>query len=333
MSALNSPTFFFFCMHIYSLCMVNSRSWHIENRTRGNVCLLSIYVILREVSQRISVDLLNGSRQAERVICNYKKKKKIRWWATLFTNLRNSTLETSYVSTCRRDEVDCTHFDRAIGRIHTMRSSVTITLPARDERLAGDRARQRVHAPFTQNVAMWHAAYTEYQQRIPCSCWDVPTITYYWTRLLIMDHTLYLVGNFTNSKIAETKAIELLQSWHLCMSNFWTSLFPNEIWVVQDWGHCPIIGDPAVLALYDRQQRTTIDRLTEPRVTRAASVSRWVRRALMLVLLWHGSSQSSENMGKPQQHITMLCMRCAAYGCNNTVSMSQKSCLYRHSWN
>jgi hypothetical protein len=93
-----------------------------------------------------------------------------------------------------------------------MRSSVTITLPARDERLAGDRARQRAHAPFTQHVAMWHAAYTEYQQRIPCSCWDVPTIAYYWTRLLIMDHTLYRVGNFTNSKIAETKAIELLQS-------------------------------------------------------------------------------------------------------------------------
>jgi predicted membrane-bound dolichyl-phosphate-mannose-protein mannosyltransferase len=30
-------------------------------------------------------------------------------------------------------------------------------------------------------------------------------ITYYWTGLLILDHS-YLVGNLTNSKIAETKA-------------------------------------------------------------------------------------------------------------------------------
>ncbi len=36
-------------------------------------------------------------------------------------------------------------------------------------------------------------------------------ITYYWTGLLIMDHS-YLVGNLTNSKIAETKALEPLKS-------------------------------------------------------------------------------------------------------------------------
>jgi hypothetical protein len=34
-----------------------------------------------------------------------------------------------------------------------------------------------------------------------------PTFTYYWTCLLILDHS-YLVGNSTNSKIAETKALE-----------------------------------------------------------------------------------------------------------------------------
>jgi hypothetical protein len=39
----------------------------------------------------------------------------------------------------------------------------------------------------------------------------VPPITYYWTRLLILDHS-YLVGNLTNSKTAETKALELLKS-------------------------------------------------------------------------------------------------------------------------
>jgi hypothetical protein len=36
-------------------------------------------------------------------------------------------------------------------------------------------------------------------------------ITYYWTGLLILDHS-YLVGNLTNSKIAETKALEPLKS-------------------------------------------------------------------------------------------------------------------------
>ncbi len=36
-----------------------------------------------------------------------------------------------------------------------------------------------------------------------------PTITYYWTVPLILDHS-YLVGNLTNSKIAETKALEPL---------------------------------------------------------------------------------------------------------------------------
>jgi hypothetical protein len=38
-----------------------------------------------------------------------------------------------------------------------------------------------------------------------------PTITYYWTGLLILDHS-YLVANLTNSKIAETKALEPLKS-------------------------------------------------------------------------------------------------------------------------
>ncbi len=39
---------------------------------------------------------------------------------------------------------------------------------------------------------------------------EYPQITYYWTDLLILDH-LYLVGNLTNSKIAETKALEPLK--------------------------------------------------------------------------------------------------------------------------
>jgi hypothetical protein len=38
-----------------------------------------------------------------------------------------------------------------------------------------------------------------------------PPITYYWTGFLILDHS-YLGGNLTNSKIAETKALEPLKS-------------------------------------------------------------------------------------------------------------------------
>jgi hypothetical protein len=38
-----------------------------------------------------------------------------------------------------------------------------------------------------------------------------PLITYYWTGLLILDQS-YLVGNLTDSKIAETKALEPLKS-------------------------------------------------------------------------------------------------------------------------
>jgi hypothetical protein len=40
---------------------------------------------------------------------------------------------------------------------------------------------------------------------------EYPPITYYWTGFLILDHS-YLVGNFTNSEIAETKALEPLKS-------------------------------------------------------------------------------------------------------------------------
>ncbi len=38
-----------------------------------------------------------------------------------------------------------------------------------------------------------------------------PPITYYWTGLLILDHS-NLVWNLTNSKIAETDALEPLKS-------------------------------------------------------------------------------------------------------------------------
>jgi hypothetical protein len=43
----------------------------------------------------------------------------------------------------------------------------------------------------------------------------------YWTGLLMLDHS-YLVENLTNSKIAETKALEPLKSWHFCINIFRT---------------------------------------------------------------------------------------------------------------
>jgi hypothetical protein len=54
-----------------------------------------------------------------------------------------------------------------------------------------------------------------------------PTITYYWTGLLILDHS-YLVGNLTNSKIAETKALEPLKSWHFVSAIFALVNFPTR---------------------------------------------------------------------------------------------------------
>jgi hypothetical protein len=41
--------------------------------------------------------------------------------------------------------------------------------------------------------------------------WRYTPITYYWTGLLIFDHS-YFLGNLTNSKIAERKALEPLKS-------------------------------------------------------------------------------------------------------------------------
>ncbi len=48
-----------------------------------------------------------------------------------------------------------------------------------------------------------------------------PSFTYNWTGLLTLDHSC-LVGNFTTSKIAETKGLEPPRSWHFCISNFRT---------------------------------------------------------------------------------------------------------------
>ncbi len=53
-------------------------------------------------------------------------------------------------------------------------------------------------------------------------------ITYYWIVPLILDDS-YLVGNLTNLRIAETKALELLKSWHFCISNLRTFVnFPTR---------------------------------------------------------------------------------------------------------
>ncbi len=49
----------------------------------------------------------------------------------------------------------------------------------------------------------------------------LPPITYFWTGLLILDHS-YLVWYLTNSKIAVTKALEPVKSCHFRISNFRT---------------------------------------------------------------------------------------------------------------
>jgi hypothetical protein len=61
----------------------------------------------------------------------------------------------------------------------------------------------------THNVSTWSEVI----------CFDGIPITYYWTGLLTLDHS-YLVGNLTSPKIAETKALEPLESCHFCISNF-----------------------------------------------------------------------------------------------------------------
>jgi hypothetical protein len=57
-----------------------------------------------------------------------------------------------------------------------------------------------------------HCSYSHLVAHVDgCKLLQGPPITSYWTGLLILDH-LYLVGNLTNSKIAETKALEPLKS-------------------------------------------------------------------------------------------------------------------------
>jgi hypothetical protein len=74
---------------------------------------------------------------------------------------------------------------------------------------------------------------------------SVPPITYYWKGLLILDHS-YLVGKLTSSKFADTEVSGFSRFYSFCFSNFWICQVLNKIWVVQYWGHCPIIGDCAV---------------------------------------------------------------------------------------
>ncbi len=64
---------------------------------------------------------------------------------------------------------------------------------------------------------------------------DIIQITQYTPNHLVLDRSpnigplIYLVGNLTNSKIAEAKAFECLKSWHFFISNFQTCKFPNKM--------------------------------------------------------------------------------------------------------
>jgi hypothetical protein len=64
------------------------------------------------------------------------------------------------------------------------------------------------------NYEMYKASSFVWKMNQQCILWNIsqyPTIIYCWTEPVILDHS-YLVGNLTNSKIAETKALELLKS-------------------------------------------------------------------------------------------------------------------------
>jgi hypothetical protein len=82
----------------------------------------------------------------------------------------------------------------------------------------GLRCRSKTHLSFYIRRAGFSFLQSLERSFRELELWFLP-ITYYWTGLLILDHS-YLVGNFSNSKIAETKALEPLKSWHFCISNF-----------------------------------------------------------------------------------------------------------------
>ncbi len=63
------------------------------------------------------------------------------------------------------------------------------------------------------NIWRWWSHYSKFQTSTSLGWY--PPITYYWTCLLILDHS-YLVRNLTNSKIAEKKALKPVKSWHFC---------------------------------------------------------------------------------------------------------------------
>jgi hypothetical protein len=71
-------------------------------------------------------------------------------------------------------------------------------------------------------ILLWWNGWTKrFYNALTCETYRYSPITYYWTGLLMLDHS-YLVGNLTNSKVAETKVLEPLKFWHFCISNFRT---------------------------------------------------------------------------------------------------------------
>jgi hypothetical protein len=62
--------------------------------------------------------------------------------------------------------------------------------------------------PFENSYYSLLPTYAEVEQSLLL---QYAPITYYWTGILILDHS-YLVRNLTNSKIAETEALEPLKS-------------------------------------------------------------------------------------------------------------------------
>ncbi len=69
---------------------------------------------------------------------------------------------------------------------------------------SGKACKSRIHLFQNHDFCSNDSSFKIFAQSV---CDGYPPITYYWTGLLILDHS-YPIGDLTNSKIAETKALQ-----------------------------------------------------------------------------------------------------------------------------
>ncbi len=61
--------------------------------------------------------------------------------------------------------------------------------------------------------------------------------------------SLWELDIFKICRSKNLRAWETLKFRHFCIRDLWTCQFPNKIWVVQDYRHCPRIGNRGVLGI------------------------------------------------------------------------------------